>query len=222
MPQTRKPNSQIFITSFVFCPFSVISEMQTFYSPDYHSSNHLTPVVNSSALIPSSGSSPTNTVSNTSGCLTKFNDIDVSNSSYPTYNNWSNGYNNYQYPTPTAAAASIPPSSQTQYPATPQVPHAAPAMLIYPQVYSTVNQNQIHLHLHGTDKIEQYLNSNENGLSLNSARNSNTEIALSGSTENQNVIMENDETDGHHHRTEHETTNREEESCDPSSVWRPY
>lgn len=202
--------------------FTVISD---FYSPDYHSSNHLTPVVNSTSLIPSSGSSPPNTIANNSGCLTKFNDIDALNSSYPSYNNWSNGYNNYQYAGPTAAAAAaatIPTPTQTQYPAAPQVPHAAPAMLIYPQVYSTVNQNQIHLHLHGTDKIEQYLNTNENGLSLSSGRNASAEISLSGTTENQNVIMENDETNGHHHRTEHETTNRDEEVGDPSSVWRPY
>lgn len=35
-------------------------------------------------------------------------------------------------------------------------------MVLYPQLYSTVNQNQIHLHLHATassDKIEQYLGS---------------------------------------------------------------
>lgn len=202
--------------------------MQSIYSPEYHpSSNHLTPVVNSSSLIPSSGNSPPNTISNNSGCLTKFNDIDALNSSYTSYNNWSNGYNNYQYAAPTAAAAAaaatIQTPTQTQYPAAAQVPHAAPAMLIYPQVYSTVNQNQIHLHLHGTDKIEQYLNTNENGLSLSAGRNVSADIGLSGPTENQNVIMENDEGDGHHHRSEHETNNRtDEEVGDPSSVWRPY
>lgn len=196
--------------------------MQTFYSPDYHSSNHLTPVVNTSSLLPSSGTSPNNAIPNNSSCLTKFNDIDALNSSYPSYNNWSNGYNNYQYANPAAAAATIQTPTQTQYPAAPQVPHAAPAMLIYPQVYSTVNQNQIHLHLHGTDKIEQYLSSNENSLSLSAARNASTEIGLSGSTENQNVIMENEESEGHHHRNEHGTSNRDEEVGDPSSVWRPY
>lgn len=195
--------------------------MQTFYTPDYHTSNHLTPVVNSSSLITSSGNSPTNTLSNNSGCLTKFNDIDALNTSYPTYNNWSNGYNNYQYAAP-ATAATIQTPTQAQYPPAPQVPHAAPAMLIYPQVYSTVNQNQIHLHLHGTDKIEQYLNTNENGLSLSSTRNANAENGLNGNTENQNVIMENDESDGHHLRNEHETSNRDDEVGDPSSVWRPY
>lgn len=212
----------VIISNKFLLSIAVISEMQTFYSPEYHSSNHLTPVVNSSSLIPSSGNSPTNTISNNSGCLTKFNDIDALNPSYPTYNNWSNGYNNYQYGAPVASAATIQTPTQTQYPPASQVPHSAPAMLIYPQVYSTVNQNQIHLHLHGTDKIEQYLNSNENGLSLSSVRNTSSEIGLTGSTDNQNVIMENDENDAHHHRSEHETTSRDEEVGDPSSVWRPY
>lgn len=216
--------------------------MQTFYSPDYHTPNHLTPV-NSTSLIPaaSGNSPPNNAISNNSaGCLTKFNDIDALNSSYPTYNNWSNGYNNYQYAAAAAAAAPTAASMQTpaqaQYAAAaPQVPHhGAPAMLIYPQVYSTVNQNQIHLHLHGTDKIEQYLNANENGLSLSSgARNPTTDISLNGSAaENLNVIMENDDGDAaqqqqqqqhQHHRSEHETSNhRDEDVGDPGSVWRPY
>lgn len=221
--------------------------MQTFYSPDYHTSNHLAPVVNSSSLIPASGNSPPSTaIANNSGCLTKFNDIDALNSSYPTYNNWSNGYNNYQYAaTPTAAvAATMQTPAQAQYAtAASQVPHhTAPAMLIYPQVYSTVNQNQIHLHLHGTDKIEQYLqHSNENGLTLSAgARNATvTEIGMNGTTpENQNVIMDSDDNDAahhhqqqhqqqqqqhQHHRSEHDTSNhRDEDVGDPSSVWRPY
>lgn len=218
--------------------------MQTFYSPDYHTSNHLAPVVNSTSLIPAAtGNSPPNNAiaNNSAGCLTKFNDIDALNSSYPTYNNWSNGYNNYQYAAAAAAAAPTAASMQTpaqaQYAAAaPQVPHhGAPAMLIYPQVYSTVNQNQIHLHLHGTDKIEQYLNANENGLSLSSgARNPTTEIGLNGTAaENLNVIMENDDGDAahhqqqqqqqQHHRSEHESSNhREDDVGDPSSVWRPY
>lgn len=189
--------------------------MQTFYSPEYHSSNHLTPVVNSTALIPtSSGNSPPNS----SGCLTKYNEIDALNPSYSSYNNWSNGYNNYQYGGPAPPAATIQTPAQAQYPNTAQVPHPAPTMLIYPQVYSTVNQNQIHLHLHGTDKIEQYLNTNENGLTISSARNANADIGLNDSTESQNVIMDGDDTD--HHRND--ATNRDEEVGDPSSVWRPY
>lgn len=209
---------------FFFCLlFTVISEMQPFYSPDYHSSNHLTPVMNSTSLIPSSssGNSPPNTLGNGSGCLTKFNDIETLNPSYTSYNNWSNGYNNYQYGGPAPPAAAIQTPAQSQFAAAPQVPHGAPAMLIYPQVYSTVNQNQIHLHLHGTDKIEQYLNTNENGLTISSARNPNVDIGLNESAESQNVIMDADETE-HHHRSEHDATNREEEVGDPSSVWRPY
>lgn len=60
------------------------------------------------------------------------------------------GYNSYQpYPCQ---------SAQPQYPApAPPVP-AQTTMVLYPQLYSTVNQNQIHLHLHGSDKlVEQYL-----------------------------------------------------------------
>ncbi|KAM8718600.1 hypothetical protein ACLKA7_001329 [Drosophila subpalustris] len=69
------------------------------------------------------------------------------------YNNaaaWSNGYNNYQYGSCSATAA--------QYGGTGG--HAAappPPVVLYPQLYSTVNQNQIHLHLHSSEKLEQYL-----------------------------------------------------------------
>lgn len=67
------------------------------------------------------------------------------------YPNWSNGYNNYQpYPCPPPVPAL--PTAQSYTP--------TPAMVLYgPQLYSTVNQNQIHLHLHGTgpEKLEQYL-----------------------------------------------------------------
>lgn len=192
--------------------------MQTFYSADYHSSNHLTPVMNSTTLIPSTGS---NSPTNNSSCLAKFNDIDALNPSYSSYNNWSNGYNNYQYgSTPTAA---IQTPTQTQYTSAPP-PHTTPTMLIYPQVYSTVNQNQIHLHLHGADKIEQYLTSNDN-VSVNTAvaRNTNLDIGLSGNADNPNVIIEGDDTETHHHRSEHDTNNRnDQEVGDPSSVWRPY
>lgn len=63
-------------------------------------------------------------------------------------NSWStaaSGYNSLQYPS----------CGSGQYSST-------PTMVLYPQLYSTVNQNQIHLHLHATatpDKIEQYLGS---------------------------------------------------------------
>lgn len=202
--------------------------MQSFYPADYHTSNHLTPVMNSSALIQSTGTSPSNAITNSSTCLTKYNDIDPLNSGYSTYNNWSNGYNNYQY----QSTGSIQASAQPQYPVPPPppppatAPHGAPTMLIYPQVYSTVNQNQIHLHLHGSEKIEQYLGANENDVTISGGgarhSNSNLGIGLSGAADN--AIMESSETDGHQHRTtEHETANRtDQEVGDPSSVWRPY
>lgn len=77
---------------------------------------------------------------------------------------WSNevdqynySYNSYQYPCqPTTAV-------QTQYPPPPPPPpppQSQTTMVLYPQLYSTVNQNQIHLHLHGSEKlVEQYLGS---------------------------------------------------------------
>lgn len=203
--------------------------MQSFYPADYHTSNHLTPVMNSSALIQSSGTSPSNAITNSSTCLTKYNDIDPLNSSYATYNNWSNGYNNYQYQSTGAIQAAVQPQYPAPAPPPPTAavppPHGAPTMLIYPQVYSTVNQNQIHLHLHGSEKIEQYLGANENdGGGGGRHSNANLAIGLSGTAETAQVIMANSETDGHQHRgTDHETANRtDQEVGDPSSVWRPY
>lgn len=203
--------------------------MQSFYPADYHASNHLAPVMNSSAILPSAGSSPSNAVANASSCLTKFGDIDPLNAGYPAYgNNWSNGYNNYQY----QSTGGIQAAGQAQYPAPagppPPPPHGAPAMLIYPQVYSTVNQNQIHLHLHGgADKIEQYLAANESEAAIGGQRQPNANLAImggggGGGADNANVIMDGGESDAHQ-RSEHETANRtDQEVADPSSVWRPY
>lgn len=98
-------------------------------------------------------------------------------------------------------------------------------MLIYPQVYSTVNQNQIHLHVHGgADKIGEYLTANDSDAAIGVQRqpNANLAIGMSGSADNANVIMESSESEGHQ-RSEHETANRtDQEVADPSSVWRPY
>lgn len=198
--------------------------MQTYCPSEFHPSNHLAPVVNSTS---SAGNSPSNAMSSNSGCLSKFApEIDPSYASG--YNNWPNGYNNYQYAScPTAAA-------QSQYPT--NAAASAPTMLIYPQVYSTVNQNQIHLHLHGTDKIEQYLNSSESGLTISSARNaSGIDIGI-GTGDNSNVIMEADDAEHHHHQQQqrqHEqqtemtqqpggSRDDDPEVVDPGSVWRPY
>lgn len=207
--------------------------MQSFCSSEFHSSNHLAPAPNSAALVhsTSAGNSPSNAMSSNSGCLSKFApEIDPSYAS--SYNNWPNSYNNYQYAScPTAAA-------QSQYPT--NAAATAPTMLIYPQVYSTVNQNQIHLHLHGTEKIEQYLNSSENGLTISSARNSSISSGIDigiATGDNSNVIMDVDDAD-HHHQHQHQQRQHEQQTemtqqpgvnrdddqevIDPGSVWRPY
>lgn len=93
-------------------------------------------------------------------------------------------------------------------------------MLLYPQVYSTVNQNQIHLHLHGTstEKLEQYLGP-DNALMLSNLSQSSSRSATSGGvevgigTDNQLGLMtEQEPADGEYKE------NRE----DPNNVWRPY
>lgn len=202
--------------------------MQPYCSTDFHSTNHLGAAVSSSALVHSPpNNSPSNSMSSSGGCLAKFpTEMDALNSSYPNYNNWSNGYNNYQYGSCPA------PPAQAQYPVS--TPAAAP-MLIYPQVYSTVNQNQIHLHLHGTDKIEQYLSSAESGLAISSARGaqipSGIEIGIGTSD---NVIMETDDREPHLQQPQAQHDQQTEmnptaergaddpDAVDPGSVWRPY
>lgn len=68
--------------------------------------------------------------------------------------NTSWAYNSFQYPSCATAGG---PNSQYS---------ATPTMVLYPQLYSTVNQNQIHLHLHATtnsEKLEQYFGAVESG-----------------------------------------------------------
>ena len=134
---------------------------------------------------------------------------------------WSNemeqynyGYNGYQYP--------CQPPPQLQYPAAPPTA-AQTTMVLCPQLYSTVNQNQIHLHLHGSDKlVEQYLGGsgviqNENSFTQNSItamgnhRGSGLEISENA------LIAPEDETIKQHQ----EQTVNGDESVD-QSVWRPY
>jgi hypothetical protein len=126
---------QINIDFFHYYFTAVIPDVAQSYCPaEYHSS--------SSSLVHQTGSlGCTGTSYSTSAKA----DMDAS---YSSYNNWTNGYNNYQYPTATAPP---PPAAQAQY-----GPHQGPTMVLYPQLYSTVNQNQIHLHLHASDKLEQY------------------------------------------------------------------
>lgn len=186
--------------------------MQPFCPGDYHSTTS-----SSMALVPAQptpGTSPTNT----GGYLGKSaNEADALNQSYASYNNWPNSYNNYQY----GSCPPPPPPAPTQ-PQYPHTPHTGPTMVLYPHVYSTVNQNQIHLHLHGSDKIEQYLNV-ESGLTISSGRSSGVEIGI-GTTDNSNVIMGEEESDQHQTTEMTDRTNPEEEHevGDPNTVWRPY
>lgn len=135
---------------------------------------------------------------------------------------WSNemdqynyGYNSYQYP--------CQPAAQPQYPPTATAAGQA-TMVLYPQLYSTVNQNQIHLHLHGSDKlVEQYLGStgamiqpDGSSFPLNSTssvgnhRSSGMEISENA------MIAQEDDIKQHQ---EHSVVDQE---VNDQSVWRPY
>lgn len=168
--------------------------------------------------------------SNNSGFSTTKSSADI-DAAY-SYNNWSNGYTNYQY----GSCAPPPPASvgQHQYATHPSAPPPPPppTMVLYPHVYSTVNQNQIHLHLHGTDKLEQYLGSTENALTISSARGG-IEIGIGTATDQQStdVIMGAAGTDStvvHHVPDDDDidADNRVDDDQvivgDPGSVWRPY
>jgi hypothetical protein len=147
------------------------------------------------------------------------------------YNNWSSSYNyNHQY------ANCAPPSAAA-------VPPTAPAMLLYgPHVYSTVNQNQIHLHLHGgPEKLDHFLNDSSFTISSISAGGTGGTgpLALGGSrpeidigpADNTIGMLANEPSEhqqhAHHHDHEiveaHHTENGDPSAVgDPGSVWRPY
>uniref|UniRef100_A0A182N4W1 Runt domain-containing protein n=1 Tax=Anopheles dirus TaxID=7168 RepID=A0A182N4W1_9DIPT len=99
--------------------------------------------------------------------------------SYPHHAQWSNGYHggyhHHQYNHPAASAPGCASSLAvaTQPPAsfhTPAAPPPPPPMVLCPQMFSTVNQNQIHVHLHGSgsEKFEHYFGSADNGFTINS------------------------------------------------------
>lgn len=97
-------------------------------------------------------------------------------------------------------------------------------MLLYPQVYSTVNQNQIHLHLHGaaTDKLEQYLS--PDSVMISSLRNSTA--ATSGAAEGGLAAVDSSPAAQLGLITETEASDAvgdvQENRDDPNNVWRPY
>lgn len=99
-------------------------------------------------------------------------------------------------------------------------------MVLYPHLYSTVNQNQIHFHLHGsTDKLDQYF-SGENALvtiSSNPSVKGGIEIGIGmgGQThsENEESNIQEQHVDSDGNQSQHSRNNP---MGDLSSVWRPY
>lgn len=206
---------------------------QAILSPEHHSNYHLPAVLpnesvgqtycpseyhsSSSALIPhQQGMLQCPTTYSSAKTTTEMEQ-------YSSYNNWSNGYNNYNYTppcAPTVNPAPVPQTVQSQY----ATPHAQPTMVLYPQLYSTVNQNQIHLHLHGTDKLEQYfggenaftISSISTGAAANNNRNPAAEIG--GTSE----LMSTEESAIKLQQDQEPSVNDTQEGVDPGSVWRPY
>ncbi|XP_049534630.1 protein lozenge-like [Anopheles darlingi] len=94
-------------------------------------------------------------------------------SSYPHHTQWANGYHggyhHHQY-TPAAAPCASSLAVASQPTASFHPPAAPPPMVLCPQMFSTVNQNQIHVHLHGSgsEKFEHYFGSSDNGFTINS------------------------------------------------------
>lgn len=99
---------------------------------------------------------------------------------------------NYNYTTP---------NSNQQYPPPPMV-------AIYPHLYSTVNQNQIHVHLHGsTENIDRIFNSAE---------------MLTGSAPRAIELPPVISTDIAPPTINDSMQDSERDQPDPSHVWRPY
>lgn len=143
-------------------------------------------------------------------------DLDPAAAAY-NYNNWSNGYN----------SASGYPQYGCNTQATQYGPVPAPTMLLYPQVYSTVNQNQIHLHLHGaaTDKLEQYLNPDNvmisslrggpsGGTNTAVQTTSTAVVEVESPAAQLGLITETEAADV--------AGDVQENRDDPNNVWRPY
>lgn len=174
-------------------------------------------------VLPNDGLSYTPTDYHCSGASTQ-NPSAYNSSQFTPLTPWSNemeqynyGYNSYQYP--------CQPPAQPQYPPA-AAPPAQTTMVLYPQLYSTVNQNQIHLHLHGSDKlVEQYLGGSgatiqaeHNSFALNPVTQSMGSHRSSGLEISENaMIAQDDETNIKQHQ--------EQSVVDPEtdqSVWRPY
>ncbi|XP_063704171.1 protein lozenge-like [Culicoides brevitarsis] len=180
-----------------------------------HPSNYLPTVI--PGVSDSPYASPEYPISNTS--VVQSSVPSCANASYPAhhvkqselvdpsaygYNNWSN-YNNF----PNYA-----PCAQSQYGMPP-----AP-LVVYPQVHSIVNQNQIHLHLHGTDKLDQFLGGgSENALMIGATRTSTSSEVGIGDNQNQLGLMP--ETEGSD-VCETGQENREGDNLMERPYWRTF
>lgn len=150
-------------------------------------------------------------------------------SSWPASNEmeqYNYGYNGYQYACQSAAPAQYPAVPTVQPP--PPTASAQTTMVLYPQLYSTVNQNQIHLHLHGSEKFIEYLgnppfqpsNALDNGTAPTSF---SVPPPLHGSS--RQLALENGETDliqqddNSVKQQEHAVVDNENGE---QVVWRPY
>ncbi|XP_073833668.1 lozenge [Musca autumnalis] len=149
---------------------TVITDMQTFCAPsDYHPTA-IVPHIQQAMCSPTYGGGP----------KTEYDSYNAAAAAgYSSYSNWSNGYNTgYQY----GGCA-----TQPQYPT-----HGpTPTMVLYPQLFSTYNQNEIHLHLHGADKIEHYLGGGENALTISSLSGNRPSIEIGIGTSDHEDQMQN-------------------------------
>ncbi|XP_031353422.1 runt-related transcription factor 3-like isoform X3 [Photinus pyralis] len=130
------------------------------------------------------------------------------NTYYP--NNWGSNPtypNNYNY-------YNTPNNNQQPY-----INSGTPTMVLYPHLYSTVNQNQIHLHLHGNGEKLEYINTDS--LSLMPTRSS---MDLEPASANSDVPTNQQMATQVPGQGQIEEAERGEVQSvtDPSSVWRPY
>lgn len=114
---------------------------------------------------------------------------------------------NAYYPNNWGTNATYPSTYNYNYPTNNNQQYTTPPVFVYPHLYSTVNQNQIHVHLHG-DKLDQYLN--QDTLALPAPRNP-TELTLVPPGEAQLTAP-----------SQEDDRNDAGAVTDPSSVWRPY
>lgn len=106
--------------------------------------------------------------------------------------------------------------------------------VIYPSIYPTVNQSQIHFHLHPTtsDKSEQYLKNEQCDKSVQYCKRVSEQQYLTDSTsltppQRIDIVQAVSSDVTHPHidplRIEDgDVRSSEQSQNDPSSVWRPY